>query len=41
MQQPPGHGAHLVEEVEGDPGASEVDSPRSDQQPEMGVDFFR
>ena len=41
MQQPPGHGAHLVEELEGRSGAPDVDRPRSDQQPEVGVDFFR
>jgi hypothetical protein len=40
MQQPPGHGAHPVEEGQGLSGASGVDRSRSQQKPEVGVDLL-
>jgi len=38
VQQSPGHGAHLVEEVKGRPGAPDVDRSRPGSYAQSGTD---
>ena len=41
MQEAPGDGSDLVEEIEGSLGAGDVDGACTGEEAKVGVDFFR